>query len=375
MACSQVFLSLYLKGEGLTGTQLGTVIAIGSMVAMFTQPLWGQIADGAKDKRLPLALMTFLAGFAYLFYLIPITFFLAILTAVALSCVFRPIISLLDSQTSEFLGDEHQKTNYGGIRMWGTIGFLGGNLIAGWTSQYVYSKSFVILFALFSWVTAWSCRLLPRRGQILPERSLQNVIKAVSPYNIRVFLIIGTINFVGGSMSFPYMSIYFSEMGMSKTMISLAWIPTVISEVVGFWVMDRIMTRLGPRRAISLGRLVSALRWFLFSKIKNPIYVFPVALLHGISLALNKTGVVTLFGRDAPKSLRATAITFRWAWGGGVCGSLGVFLGGVVYDRWGFPTLFRISSWALFIAGVLHWFFQREPEHLNSKIKAGAKRK
>src|SRR5207248_9556471 len=47
------YFSLYLKeNAGLSGTQLGWILAIVPLVSIITQPLWGQVADrtGARSR-------------------------------------------------------------------------------------------------------------------------------------------------------------------------------------------------------------------------------------------------------------------------------------------------------------------------------------
>src|SRR5207247_7582814 len=47
------YFSLYLKeNAGLSGTQLGWILAIVPLVSIITQPLWGQLADrtGARSR-------------------------------------------------------------------------------------------------------------------------------------------------------------------------------------------------------------------------------------------------------------------------------------------------------------------------------------
>ena len=66
------YFSLYLReNAGLSGTQVGLVLAISPLVGMFAQPVWGQIADrtGARTRALwlfsPLALRSAISCWAW----------------------------------------------------------------------------------------------------------------------------------------------------------------------------------------------------------------------------------------------------------------------------------------------------------------------
>ena len=53
------YFSLYLReNAGLSGTELGVILAIPSLVGMIAQPFWGQVADRTGARGRILALLT-----------------------------------------------------------------------------------------------------------------------------------------------------------------------------------------------------------------------------------------------------------------------------------------------------------------------------
>ncbi len=53
------YFTLYLReNAGLTGTQVGMVLAISPLIGMFAQPLWGQVADRTGARTRVLAFLT-----------------------------------------------------------------------------------------------------------------------------------------------------------------------------------------------------------------------------------------------------------------------------------------------------------------------------
>jgi len=63
------FFSMYLhENAGLSGTQVGVVLAILPLVGIFAQPLWGQLADrtGSRSRVLALAALAAALGYAAL---------------------------------------------------------------------------------------------------------------------------------------------------------------------------------------------------------------------------------------------------------------------------------------------------------------------
>src|SRR5690625_4406114 len=62
------YLPLYLQYKGLTGKEIGWVLAIGPLVSIFAQPFWGYMSDKYKTvKRIILlcALMLLITGLIF----------------------------------------------------------------------------------------------------------------------------------------------------------------------------------------------------------------------------------------------------------------------------------------------------------------------
>ena len=60
------YFSLYLReNAGLTGTQVGLILAISPLVGMIAQPFWGQLADRTGKRGRLLALLTLATAAGY----------------------------------------------------------------------------------------------------------------------------------------------------------------------------------------------------------------------------------------------------------------------------------------------------------------------
>jgi PPP family 3-phenylpropionic acid transporter len=61
------YFSLYLReNAGLSGTELGVILAIPPLVGMIAQPFWGQVADRTGARGRVLALLTLGTALGYL---------------------------------------------------------------------------------------------------------------------------------------------------------------------------------------------------------------------------------------------------------------------------------------------------------------------
>lgn len=115
------FLPLYLKNKGLSGTEIGWVLAIGPFASIFSQPFWGFLSD--KYKTVKNILLISIVGML----LASIVFFqmnqlIAILTFGSIFYFFSTPVGALSDSLAQRRANE-LKISFGSIRMWGSVGF------------------------------------------------------------------------------------------------------------------------------------------------------------------------------------------------------------------------------------------------------------
>ena len=87
------YYSLYLREDaGLTGTQVGLVLAMLPLVGMLSQPFWGQAADRTGARGRVVAVLSLGASLGYLALALARGFPAILAATVALACFSTPII-------------------------------------------------------------------------------------------------------------------------------------------------------------------------------------------------------------------------------------------------------------------------------------------
>ena len=82
----------------------------------------------------------------------------------------------------------------------------------------------------------------------------------------------------------------------------------------------------------------------LVAIVRNPYWILPTQLLHGLTYAGSYTSGVYMSKRAAPPGLEVTAqALFSFSYNG-VGGLLGSSIGGALFDAVGAPNMFRIKS-------------------------------
>ena len=115
------FLSAYYKRIGLSFTQIGVLLAIGPIFAIFIQPLWAMLSDRTGKRKLLLILLALCTAGAYLLYYLGTSFAVCLLAVLVVSLFSLALLPLCDALVID------RANAYGfpfaRIRIGGTLGY------------------------------------------------------------------------------------------------------------------------------------------------------------------------------------------------------------------------------------------------------------
>jgi PPP family 3-phenylpropionic acid transporter len=95
------------------------------------------------------------------------------------------------------------------------------------------------------------------------------------------------------------------------------------------------LDRIGARGLVAIGILAGALRWTLCATSASPWVVYPVQLLHGVTVAGLIVGAPLYVEQCVSERLRSTAQGALAMLGFGLGGVLSTWIAGVMLDRFG----------------------------------------
>ena len=132
-----LYFSQFFSSIGIHGSNLGMIFATGSFLAMVSQPLLGYLNDKTKRSKEILTIITIFIVISFFFMtFINNVYGILILFSMFTVSVFSQM-PLMDTVT---LSSPHP---FGKIRLWGSIGFAAGALVAGKVIELFGEKSFL----------------------------------------------------------------------------------------------------------------------------------------------------------------------------------------------------------------------------------------
>lgn len=372
------YYSLYLReNAGLTGTQVGLVLAMVPLVGMFAQPFWGQVADRTGARGRILALLALGASLGYM-ALAAASGFPAILAAtVALACFSTAIVPMTVSVT---LGTLHGSGPYafGLIRVWGTLGYLVLVVAFPWllrrfqelrglheTSGQASEPGLGIMFFVTAGLVLVSALVglfLPREGMVALRASKGDwraLFKDSAVIRFLLFMLAVYVLQAGPMWLFP---VYVRARGGDLDTIRQMWLLMLVIEIPLVISTGAGLKRLGPRGLLALGVLAGAIRWAVSGLSHDFHVIYPVQMLHGVMVAGLLLGGPLYLDAVVPGRLRSTSQALLSMIGVGIGGMTSNAGAGWLLEHAGADAPYIASGIGSFILGGLVWWILPSPE-------------
>jgi PPP family 3-phenylpropionic acid transporter len=269
------YFSLFLRENvGLSGTQVGMVVAIPPLVGVVAQPLWGQLADRTGSRAFVLALVCLGTALGY----VALCFSLGLLSTVLATVLLASFLSaLFPMATSVTFAALPESGWFGRIRVWGTLGYL---IVVVATPELLHAfresgalgstpntgvepsepglERMFLLAAGLMLLGAFALVGLPksRALELRSERGDLRALLAHRPFmRLLIFSVAAQLALHGPMLLFP---LYVRSRGGSMTDLSHLWIWMISLEVPLILGSGRLRTWLGAPRIIRNMRLTSA---------------------------------------------------------------------------------------------------------------------
>jgi len=304
------YFALYLREDaGLSGTQVGAVLAIMPLVAMASQPLWGIAADRTGLRARVLVLLCVGSGVGYL-AIGAAAGFSALLAATAAFALFaRALIPLSLSVSIPAFADHAHA--FGLVRALGTVGFGAAMfgfpaLVERWSGE----PGLALLFptaAVLAVAAALAALVLPGGGA-LALRSAPGEWRSLArngPFLRLLALGVGAFLFQNGPLElFP---VLVRARGGDLETIRGLWLWMLAPEVVLVALLGATLARFSPRSLLALGLAAGGLRWLGTASLDSLAWLGPLQALHAVVVLGLMLGAPLYLDAAVPPQLRSTA--------------------------------------------------------------------
>ena len=346
----------YLSSIGFSGTQIGTVTAVSTAVAIFASTFWGDIYSNCRDGRRVLFFLCIAAAIMALFNSFITVFILFTITYGIMYFFQGPVMGLADAMVLE--SDE----NFASIRLCGAVGYalsvFAGGKIGGLFGLdkifFVYAGTFVI-----GALIVMSIKLPKVHHHRAEEKvSVEEKVRFSELFKEKkaiALIICGIFMFGTNVANNTYFSFLFRDGGGTVAGVGTVFLLMVGSEAPFMALAPKLAGKFSQQRLIAAAMILSALRFGWYAS--GPSYQWLMALffLQGmVNSVLLVEYMKYISSVVHPRVIGITVSAFYAVSSNGgtiLCN----FFGGVAMDHFGSVGVYGLFS-ALNAIGVILYF-------------------
>ena len=338
--------------KGLTGAQIGVILASSSFGRILVGPLAAAWAEGRSDRRTPLIVFSTATAIGYLS--LP---FLGVFWPVALACflagvMFQCLFPFGEAGIMRVTAQSY-RWPYARARAAASAAFVTANLGAGAVIQAFGVPAVFIWFAIACILTvASACWLTPEPiGKPNVRPMTTRLIENFGLFKRKRFLLaIIAASCIQAAHAFYYgfSSQLWLDQGFSGTQVGALWATGVIMEIGFFALLAGRLNHFKPETLILWGGCASVVRWAVLALSPGLAITFVVQGLHALSFAATHMGFMRLIEDEIPLESRPSGQQLGSSLLMSPLMGIASLAAGTFYDQFGAGGYWSGVLWALF---------------------------
>ena len=357
------FLSLYYLDRGMSVQQVGLLVSVPAAMSLLAAPLWAGIADWFHLHKYILPIVMLLSLPVALVFPKFENFGQLMLGILFFSGCYSTFLPLLDNTVLVNLGT--QKTHYGHIRLWGSIGVGLMALVTGWLVEQFNLKIIFAIYSFFITLAAVSALLVPKPPKIKIESYWKRAGQFLRDSRWKKFLFACLLSGLSHLFLAYYLFIFIKGLGAKDTFIGFAIMLSAATNIIIYFIMPRLLQHWSVLRLMLLSNILMIVRMLIAIFIHTPEMSIIVVLLDGPTWATMWSAGVHYASDIAPHGLGASAQALYNGIFTGLGGIISASLGGVIYAHFGAPVLFSISAVFALLCVLMLFSLDHEHESFN----------
>jgi PPP family 3-phenylpropionic acid transporter len=348
------YFSLYLSAIAFSAVQIGIIMSLPQLVRIVAPHVWGWLAD-RDGRRLRVARIATFTGTAIFCGLFAAASFESLFAIVFLMSFFlSAALPLLEVTTLAHLGK--QTTQYGRIRVWGSVGFILAVLAVGYALDWLPISVLIwILFAVLLGTLGFFIAVpeAPLAGKVENLRPIGDVLR--DPAVVALFIACALMSIAHGPY-YTFYSIYLVDHGYSKSAVGWLWAIGVICEIAIFFWMSHLFRAYTLRQILIASFALATTRFLLIAWGAQSLALMVFAqTLHAASFGSFHAAALGYVHRyfQGPHQARGQALYTSLAFGVG--GTIGGLYSGAAWEHLGAPATFTGAALCAFAGMIILW--------------------
>jgi oligosaccharide:H+ symporter len=359
------YLSSYYSKAGMNALEIGVLVTIGPVVAIFIQPLWAVISDRTGKKKQVLALVilgSLLSIYSYYIGKSFLTFFLASFLLAIFSTSMVPLSDAI------ILHSAHKHNfDFSKIRLGGTVGYTIFVIISGQIVKtnpdiqfFLGSIGYFLLLIVVLLLPAKECAGADSKRPLRQKKSLKerlNILNIFESKQIYFLLAFAFISQVGLSFNFSFLGVYMIKLGLNEGMIGIVNCIAALSEIPVLFLINRVLKRISPIQVTVIGCFFLIFR-ILFVTGESVPFLIMSNLIHGISFMTIYYSCAVFISKNVKPENQSQGQSILAIVQAGIGSIVGNILGGRLVDAYGLKPAYYVMAALVLGATIVILFAQ-----------------
>lgn len=360
------YFPVWLEWRGLAPEEIGIILAAPLVIRIFFTPAVSFMADQTGDRRKVLVVL----GWGTLGGLLLFTqgngFWNTFAIAVVVALFWTSIMPVTEAVAME--GVKRDGHDYGRMRLWGSLTFIGASFAGGLILQEWGAGSVLWMMIGAAACAVVAAHLLPRpagKGRLKAATQPRRIHPRTAFRLLRVPLFLLFLAATGLVQSahaiyYAFGTIHWQAQGIPAGVIGALWATGVIAEILLFMYSSRAVGAVGVTNLIILAALAALVRWTV-TAFSPPLWLlFVVQAFHGLTFGAAHLGAVHFITEAVPEEEAGTAQGLYASAGTGLFMGAAIFSSGPLYTALGgkaYLAMAGLGALSLVCALMLraHW--------------------
>jgi len=332
------YFPVYLEeARGLSGAEIGLILALSTLFRVITGPLLAAWTEGAGFRRsLGLTCIAVAAGYGALN---PMTHVGAIAALAVFSyALFASTMPLAEAALMAVTGRERGRVSYGFARALGSAGFILGNLAGGALIQMhgadiairLITAAAVLLAITTAWMDGKPRHLAAGARDILPA-----MVSGLGLFRNRRLLLLtlaGAAIQASHAHYYNFSAVIWTHQGIGSDLVGVLWSLGVVAEIALLFAAARFLSHRSAEMLIAIGAAGGLVRWTTLGFAPDLLLVYPVQLLHAATFAATHLGTLKAINDEVPAARVPVAVSINAAIAFGPAMALSALASGALFD-------------------------------------------
>jgi PPP family 3-phenylpropionic acid transporter len=345
------YFPVWLDWRGLSPQEIAAVTGAPFFIRFIVTPLVAMQADRSGTHR---AMVIALSWASLVLGLVTSQvpgFWPLFLTAVPFALAISTIMPL--TETICVFGVKSGGLDYGRMRLWGSLSFVGIGLVGGALVDRFGAGTGIWVIVAGAVATVVASHFLPHTPGGAAAKEIDGrpehgfigaeVRKLVKSRLFLVFLLAaGAVQGAHG-MFYTFGALHWRSQGISTAWVGALWAVGVLAEVVLFAYSRAVVARVGAAALITAGAAAAILRWGIMG-LDPPLWLlFPIQLLHALTYGASHLGAIHFISRAVPEAASGTAQALYATVAAGLLMGGATLLSGSLYAAFGGSAYFAMA--------------------------------